>query len=304
MSKTLLTASSMGTFLGCPRKYFFSYEVGLRSAKPSEALFFGTAFHLFPELKSNGVTDFGEALGIALSQSKGDWKEETVAKLTGLGRGYWDFYSEDDCIEAMEAEKEFRVPIPGSRAFESAGKIDGIARLKDGRIALVEHKTTSDSIVADSSYWVRLRFNRQLLKYVDACRKSGIKLDTILYDVIRKPSIRVKQNETCEAYAERLYQDTQTRPEFYFARREVTITDTDIERFNIDQRAVCKMILGCRSEARRCKHPEDGFPKTNTQMTCLGCPYEQICLSGEYLDLQNIPCGMVVENNVHSELTM
>lgn len=309
MAKSLLTASSMSTFLGCPRKYYFAYEVGLKKSRPSDALRFGSAFHALPEAIANGITDFNEAFGIMLDTASGDWDELMVATLRGLGRGYWERYLHDDTIAQMNAEVQFRLPIAGSRAFDSAGKIDGIAQLKDGRTALVEHKTCGESIDGESPYWNRLRNNRQLLTYVQACRDSGIHLDTIVYDVIRKPAIKPhgatakKPAETMEEFSDRLYADTKMRPEFYFQRREVTITDRDLYRFQVDRRSVCKMILGCRSEARRLVHPEDGFPMTNTRTVCLGCPYEQMCISGEYFDLNAIPVGMEI-NQPHTELTV
>ena len=74
--------------------------------------------------------------------------------------------------------------------FDVVGVIDGLGQLHDGRLVLLEHKTTSDSVEPDSDYWVRLRYNNQICQYVLAARSLGWDVEQILYCVARKPTIR------------------------------------------------------------------------------------------------------------------
>lgn len=336
----LLTASRMAAVLSCPRKAFWRYERGLQPAKTSEALRFGSAWHKAMEAKNKGST-FDAAL--EASQPDGDLDELQVATLSGLLSGYWHRYANDILFTQIHPEIEFRGRIDGSRTFESAGKIDGLCTLQDGRLAIVEYKTTSDSLAPESDYWLRLRFNAQLLQYVVAARDLGWNVDTIIYDVVRKPAIAPKQipeldeqgrkivldqngnrvfkkdgspresgdsekgyvmksrQESPEEFSDRLYADTQERPDFYFARREVPILDGDIEEFVAQRLTLSKMLLNCRQLEKRLGRPERAWPRNVSEMSCRSCEFSEFCLQNLSVDLNNPPTGWKVEFN--SELT-
>jgi hypothetical protein len=57
-------------------------------------------------------------------------------------------------------------------------------------IAVVERKTTSEDITPGSSYWLRLVLDVQLSAYLDGAESLGVKPDVLLYDVIRKGTLR------------------------------------------------------------------------------------------------------------------
>ena len=191
----------------------------------------------------------------------------------------------------MAAECDFNLPIPRSRTFVHVGKIDGMATLRDGRTALVEHKTTGEDISPTAEYWTRLRFNGQLFLYVLAARAAGWDVDTVVYDVIRKPAIRQKQNETAEQFGERLAQDTAERPDFYFARREVAVLDSSLAEFEIQRDAICKMLLHCKAAARHAALPEQGWARNCNGMTCRGCEFAGFCLQCVHVDEKHLPQG-------------
>lgn len=291
-ARELLTASRMNAFLACPRKHFYSHELGLRKAEPSGALRFGTAFHKALEVKALGGTP-EDAYAAAIAT--GTFVDTDAATLYGLIGGYFAHYQgEADAIDRMHPEVEFNLPITGSRTFAAAGKIDGLAILKDGRTALVEHKTCGEDISAGAAYWERLRFNLQLYTYVLAARANGWDVETVVYDVIRKPSIRVKQNETPEEFGERLLKDCAERPEFYFARREVAILEDHLREFEIQRDVMCKMLLHCKAAARKAELPEYGWVRNCNGVTCRACEYAELCLQNVHVDADNIPGGFVI----------
>ena len=191
----------------------------------------------------------------------------------------------------MHPECPWTLAIPHSRTFRHVGIIDGLAVLKDGRTAVVEHKTTGEDISPSADYWTRLRFNGQLFLYVLAARANGWDVDTVVYDVIRKPAIRQKANETAEQYGERLADDCAGRPDFYFARREVAVLDGAIAEFEIQRDAICKMLLHCKAAARRAALPEQGWPRNCGGMTCRGCEYAGFCLQCVHVDAGHLPVG-------------
>jgi hypothetical protein len=117
-----------------------------------------------------------------------------LATLGGMLEAYFEVYRfEEVNRQQVYPEVEFRHAIQGSRTFDAAGKIDGLCQLEDGRLCLIEHKTTSQNIDPQSDYWQRLRADTQLRQYVLAARALGWHVTTVLYDVVRKPSIAPKE---------------------------------------------------------------------------------------------------------------
>lgn len=331
----LLTASRQSTLLQCPRKHYWSFEVGLKADTDANALRFGKAWHTAMEARWKGAS-YEEALAAALPEGV-DLDEIQVAMLSGLLAGYYARYANEDFIKTVHPEVEFTGTLAGSRTFSLAGKIDGLVELHDSRLAINESKTTSDSIAPDSDYWLRLRFNSQLFQYVLAAREMGWDVATAVYDVVRKPAIEPKQIsvldeqgrkvvndangqrvfkangepressdsakgyqlqtriETPEEYADRLARDTQERPDFYFARREVPILEQDLEEFQEQRLTLSRMILHCRqSEKRFDAHPERAWPRNVSELSCRSCAYNSFCLQNISVDLGNPPSGFKV----------
>jgi len=185
--RELLTASRMGTLLACPRRHYWRYEVGLQTTATSMALRFGTAWHNAMEARWEGCC-FEDALDRAVAGAD-QFSEFDIATLSGLLAGYYARHN-DEIVAGMLPEQEFRYPLPGSRTFDVAGKIDGLGNLHDGRLAMIEHKTAGEDIAADADYWLRLRFNQQIYQYVSAARAIGHDPAIVLYDVTRKPAIK------------------------------------------------------------------------------------------------------------------
>ena len=101
--------------------------------------------------------------------------------------------------DVLEVESEFTFPLLNpetehpSKTFVEAGKIDGILKdRRSGILKVLEHKTTADSVDADSNYWPRLAMDSQISKYILSLQSRGIDASTVLYDVIRKPAQRPK----------------------------------------------------------------------------------------------------------------
>ena len=337
----LLTASRMGAVLSCPRKAFWRYERGLQPTQSSIALRFGSAWARAMEARAKGAD--GEQALVAAVPEGADLDELQVATLSGLLDGYYKHYADDGLFKSMHPEVEFRGTIKGSRTFETAGKLDGLGDLYDGRLAINENKTTSDSVAPESDYWLRLRFNTQLLQYVVAAREMGWDVSAIIYDVVRKPSIEPKQIpeldengckivldiegnrvfkkpgvpresgdkekgyvvkvrvESPEEFSDRLFADTQARPEVYFARREVPILDSDIEEFEAQRLTISRILLNCRQLEKRVSKPERAWPRNVSEMSCRSCEFSNFCLQNISIDIENPPAGFKVEFN--SELT-
>lgn len=190
-SKELLTASRLGSLLRCARQHYWRYEVGLQKTQKSDALRFGTAWHTAMETRAKGAT-IDDAFAAALGERE-TLDELQVAILGSLLAGYYKHYENDTLVAKVYPEVLFENPLHGSRTFNAAGKLDGLGELTDGRLALLEHKTASDSLADDSDYWIRLKGNLQVHQYVLAARDLGWNVETVIYDVVHKPAMRPKQ---------------------------------------------------------------------------------------------------------------
>jgi len=336
-SREILTHSSMQAWRDCRRKFYFSYILGIRKDRTESYFRFGGNFHNGLDLRAQG---FSQNYAIQESTaSYGDipaWcnDEETELewwvereKVANLLAGYFWRWQNDD-IEIIETEQTFSLPIINqsnneqSQHFRTAGKIDKIVRLRDGRIALMEHKTTSDSIDDNSVYWDRLRIDSQISHYMLNARKMGHELDTILYDVIRKPTIKPKkltksqqkifasqkvwfgvrfdyaevpQRETPEMYGARLLADIQERPNHYFARREIPRTANDMEEYADELWGISEDIQQAKESGR--------WYRNTRQCNLMGkCPYADLCFQGVPITDGSVPAGYKHLTNVHPEL--
>lgn len=315
MERELLTSSRTTTALNCLRQHYYRYELGLRPVEDSDALTFGRAFHEALEARAHGVT-FKALFKLEEVASFAD------AKLYGLFGGYCERYAGDaDEIESMEPEIEFGPdPIEGSRTFCGAGKIDGFAKLKDGRTALVEHKTTGEDISDGADYWLRLSFNPQLYKYFIALQERGKTPDCVIYDVIRKPTIKPGKEETPQEFAARLLEDCTGEPEqavtkegrlrftptgapmmkrrggaFYYRRMFVVITTAMVEEYKAQMRSVCHILTYIKGEARKFAakgmDPASAWPRNCNGFVCDNCGYRAICHGRVAVDAENPPPG-------------
>lgn len=185
----VLTASRMTCAMQCLRKHFWSYEIGLRKQQDSIALRVGSAWARAMEARWNGAT-FEDALAAAVPEGCG-FNEYEMATISGLLAAYYDVYGQKENFGKLHPEVQFQSDL--ENGFTAEGKMDGLGSLQDGRSAIIESKTTSDSIAPDSDYWLRLSFNLQVHQYISEARKLGWDVACVYYDVTRKPMIQPKQ---------------------------------------------------------------------------------------------------------------
>ena len=184
-----LSPSRIMTAVQCSRKHFWRYEVGLTPAVDAQPLRFGKAFHAALATRAAGKS-YDESLAAAVGEAP--MAELDIVILTALFAGYCQRYQQDIIVK-MFPEVQLVVAMPYNRHFQAVHIVDGLAELADGRIALCEHKTTSESLADDSDYWQSIRFQVQPISYMDAARQNGWDVSTLLWDAVRKPSIAPKQ---------------------------------------------------------------------------------------------------------------
>lgn len=200
-----LTNSRLAAFKTCPRMHWFRYQVGLRRHQGKAPLRMGSAYHLGLDLLAQGK-ELAETLELALagytevpawaSTDEGtyEWKIERITVAHMIAGHHWRWGAAPTTV--LGTEESFSVPIrnPATGAmtplFRQDGKIDRRVMLDDGRMAIEENKTTSEDLAPDSIYWTRLRRDHQISSYMHGARVLGHDIQTVIYDVIRKPTIR------------------------------------------------------------------------------------------------------------------
>jgi len=164
--------------------------------------------------------------------------------------GYKKYYTEWLAgIKVESIELSFSVPLRNpntgciSTAAELAGKIDKIVKI-NGDVWIPDHKTISR--MPDRNF---LKLSPQGDTYILALKEKSIDAKGIIWDYIRKPSIRMTSKEMPDTFKDRLIADIETRPEFYFAQFQVQRWDCDIASTQADVWQTHKTLMTCHRDA-------------------------------------------------------
>ena len=323
-----LTNSQIATFRTCQRKEYYSYRVGVRPEQQGRALRFGSMMHYGIEMVAKGhtpseacqaVSDFYNGIQWAGVGNPRDIEIEHM-QVVALLNGYFDTWINKGpdhlrVVENIEVERQFELKIPYQKRI-FAGKIDGIVKLANGQIAVRETKTASDDIAADSDYVRRLRIDNQISGYVIAAKSMGFSIDTILYDIIKKPGIKPysatpeesrkytkegklyanqrEEDESASDYYDRLYADIQTSPDKYFARYNIPRLDSDLQEWKD----------GIIDSMKEMQQAYEHDRKARNTAACLAygrCAYLDVCHSGISAG-DSVPPGFKQVAKIHEEL--
>jgi hypothetical protein len=119
---------------------------------------------------------------------------------------------------------------PGTAKVLLRGMRDGEYRIHDGTLGLFETKTKSS--IDDVAIQAALRSDLQTMFYLLALQiEYGETPTEVLYNVIRRPQLRMSVKETFADFKKRIQQDIVNRLGFYFRRYQVTILPQDIAAF-------------------------------------------------------------------------
>lgn len=172
--------------------------------------------------------------------------EYEKAKLRALILGYFYVYSKDTWY-AIDVERNFEVELE-TKPYVFVGKIDTLITDDGCGLAMLEHKTTAESLDDLSRpYFRKLSFDLQINAYHMAQFLMEEELEQTIYDVIHKPRIKPRkivklaadeindgsycgitlkdpeeveagQVETPALYEARLFADILMKPQKYYLR--------------------------------------------------------------------------------------
>lgn len=182
----LYTNSRLKVLRECMRLHHYKYVLNIRT--PATAVMdFGTIGHAALEAwlrawKRNDLdARLPEALAAIETSHVSPHDKARLSAIIGAYHCRWG----SQPWEILEVEIEFRYDLGG---YLIGGKIDGIIRdTRDGRVWLLEHKTTGQDASAGGTYWSRLALDSQISIYVDGGTMLGYEIAGCIYDVLQRP---------------------------------------------------------------------------------------------------------------------
>lgn len=115
-----------------------------------------------------------------------------AAKARAMVVAYCTFWDATEA-EVLAVEREFLAPFvrPDGTVDPDwllAGKIDLALRI-DGRVVLVDHKTSSEDVSPGGTFRARLALNAQATHYIIGARSIELEAEAFMFDVLGKPGI-------------------------------------------------------------------------------------------------------------------
>jgi len=202
MAKRTITHSAMQSFKDCRAKYNYRYLQRLVPVEKREALYFGSAVHAGLEAWFRyGIAE----QAIDLAYSFDEIGLENQCKAAELLRAYIEHWHTEP-FEVISIERIFEAPLINpatkypSTYWTLSGKVDGLVRYENS-FYILEHKTTSS---IDDAYLGRILIDAQIAIYALALsRELGGPVVGAIYDILQKPSIRMKKGESEEEFEAR-----------------------------------------------------------------------------------------------------
>ena len=191
--RIVVTQSMVSGFVGCPREVYYANVLGLRPRISSKPLTRGTWVHSLLEEKAKG-NDWRVEHEKRIEEARLEQFDEEVDVLaTECERilTSYDWVYRDDPLEPITAELTVERPLFNNKALYR-GRIDLIAKDKNGDIWLVDHKTH-----ANFPEWRYRELAFQHYSYLWACQKApqykalGIPQPKgFIYDYIKTQAIK------------------------------------------------------------------------------------------------------------------
>lgn len=253
-----VSQSIIATWLECREKSRLNTLRGLTPLHASKPLSFGSLSHSVLASYYRGMKEDRRPLKSALEDFD-DWVQDGVqewqaehprrrpedeemieeyAAILGVlhPRYFKKWRAKDEKMRILKVEEKFSVPLKmkDGAIVPLVGKFDMV--FKDENNHLVLKETKNKSRFGDAQI-DKLPMDLQLATYLVAMETANDQPDRGLYDVIRRPGEKRKQDESLSDFADRLAKNIDKDPDHYFARFTVTFTprERDEQRFRIER---------------------------------------------------------------------
>lgn len=272
-----VTQGALMTFLTCRKLADFTLFKGLRQKRESVPLTWGTLMHAVLERwYHDGTVDVEAYLeNYAKENAIGKWSpdeeqefETTAGQIMAVFKGYQDYWKKNDkAMDWVAQEQKFSLPLNVgvfNHATDSTdtfqvqvrGMIDGVfrtglAKAKTGKkpLWITDHKTKGQ--IDEDMIMDTLERDFQIHLYAWACLQLYGEVPTgVLYNVVRRPQLRLKQKEKLKDFQKRVEADVKERPEHYFKRFEYTLDSRAIGTFETELKQIVGEFLSWNRDGR------------------------------------------------------
>jgi hypothetical protein len=218
-------------------------------------------------------------------------------KVVGLLRRY-DLIWEGSLAgwKLLSVEKELFATVVNldtgrkGRKYVLHGFIDKVLLDPNGDVVFFDHKTTSEDVAdPDGFYWRRMEVDQQSTIYRLLLLANGISVKRIVWDAVKKPTIRPRMQETPEEYGERCFQwaDQTT-----IVRQPIFRDDVDVYKTNQNIWDLVRQLQWMEKSMCWPMCPASCFVYNRI------CEYSSVCHGG-----QGIGCGEFVDDTRVNEAT-
>ena len=280
-----LSHSKLSVFNTCRRKFFYEYVRELEPKQFNSSLNTGKLFHLGMETMYK-TGDLGAVDAVIFNASEevdtSAWTqaefmdyEKDITMIQGMLHGAYDiFYLRDQekNVKVLEVESEYVLETGSDNQYHLI--LDLLLEI-DGKVCLVEYKTASR---LGDAYFARLRIDLQTRCMATVLNGlENKKIEKIIFRIIKKPGIRVKQTEQTAAYLERLRDEFISKPNDYFIEQEFIFTEKE-------QEAAGEYIQIMQQEVKE-TCGRNRFPQNTSICSLINCAFLPLCCSEENVDL-------------------
>lgn len=190
----IYSVSQVNLYKQCPKKYYYNYILKRIPVEKADSLQFGTAWDDISALA--WPINIESLIGQETNKVASDYLKRNMDKL-----------SQVDIIVLLTLFKHYKPEINYSSLYHQASKIvyinnrkfivkcDTLIRLKNGETVIREAKHTKLDIQGGSLYWRNLELDAQIGIYC-----YGFEVNTVLYDVVKRPTIRPSSVDTRAAF--------------------------------------------------------------------------------------------------------
>ena len=229
----VLSHSSKKCLGGCRRKFLLRYLLRLRPTRVQIPLILGSIFHDWV-VKFYRGKNYVKALRKFMQQQEvealeqpglsPEGEEKLVVGLAGMEAiliNYREYYAKDlENYRVIGGEEDLQFEFPLTDRVKMGGKpdllVESLKKREKGRKILWEHKTAGR---LDKNYIARLPLDSQVTTYCVGCEHSvGVSPTDVMYNVVKKSNLRRRKNETFHGFVQRVGEDYEVRPEFYYYR--------------------------------------------------------------------------------------
>lgn len=277
-----ISHSGLRLWRNCRRQYKHAYIDLRRPLSFDEKLAFGKVWDLALEDWHGGTS--AEDRMLRGAKHLVELKDAFLrAKAEAMLVGYSARWANEP-IEIVATQVEFVVPILNPETGEAhpqyryMGILDGVIRYR-GRLLGLESKTSSEDISPGSAYWQQVSvLDAQISQYLLGMAQAGYDLESVLYDVAKKPALRPGKTETPEVYRERCALAIQSEPEKYFQRQEVVRLERDAYAYGQDLWDYACDLTIAESTGRWPRNPD------RCRQWGRACEYLPVCASEASID--------------------